>query len=393
MSAEETRRNVVLFSARYLPSMGGVENFTANLARQLASMGRDVVIVTSEANDGSIADARVQVEEGSIEVLRFNAWGPTRMPFVRRDGRYREIRERVASLAPFDALINTRFYSVSRVAAALCRKSGVRPVLVDHGTGYITFPSKALSLAFKVAEHLATAWLKRTPIDYYGVSKDASRWLATFGITSCGEIHNALDASAFAAQASDRDFHEAYGVADETLVVVYASRLLPEKGADTIVEAARELAGAAPVHFFVAGSGPMEAEVSSASDELDNLTYLGRLSHPDLAALLGQSDVFCFPTRYSEGLPTALLEAAACGCALVSADAGGVREIIPSQEEGIVLKHPDARDVVAALRGLADDRGRLAALKERAGARVRKRFTWEATAEEVLEAFGRAASR
>ena len=41
----------VIFSAQYLPSMGGVENFTASLAQELASQGHHVTVVTSQMPD------------------------------------------------------------------------------------------------------------------------------------------------------------------------------------------------------------------------------------------------------------------------------------------------------------------------------------------------------
>lgn len=390
MADDITTWPIVLFSARYLPNMGGVEFFTDNLGRRLASMGHDVLVVTTEPTDAPEADARRLMGDGSFEVLRLGSWGPQRMPFVRKDGRYREVVARIKALGRFHALINTRFYDLSHIAARLCGEVGVRPVLIDHGTGYITFPSKVLSLASKAAEHAITARLKRCPIDYYGVSRDASRWLGNFGIESHGEIHNAIDADAFVGQRSDRDFRAENGIADDVLCVAYAARLLPEKGADTIVEAARLLASDSRLHFFVAGTGPMEDEVAAAAGELPNMTHVGMLGHPDLASLLMGSDVFCLPTRYAEGLPTSLLEAGACGCALVASHAGGVEEIIPTPEHGIVLDSPTKEAVAAVLGGLAGDPERLQALKEKARARVCERFTWESTAQELLQAFSSA---
>lgn len=390
MPLDDTCTSIVIFSARYLPSMGGVEFFTDNLAHALAGRGYEVTIVTTEASQDSAADAREAVGEGSVEVLRLHSWGPERMPFIKRDAHTKACLERIEALGRFHALINTRFYDLSRAAVRLCKKLGVKPVLIDHGTGYITFPSKPLSLAFKVAEHAATALLLRSPVDCYGVSKDSSQWLKTFGISSCGEIHNALDAEVFVAQKSERDFHAEYGVRPGTLCVTYAARLLPEKGIDAIIESARSFREDRRVHFFVAGSGDLEGEVIEADHELANLSYLGRLSHPDLAALLCDSDVFCFPTRYAEGLPTTLLEAGACGCALVSSRAGGVNEIIPTEEDGIVIPEASGYEVSVALSDLLQEPDRLASLKERARENVCERFTWESTVEEVLSAFRRA---
>ena len=392
MGAVDLPSTIVLFSARYLPSVGGVEFFTKNLAQTLAAKGFDVIVTTTEPADDVSGDGRQDVGSGSIEVLRLDSWGPTRMPFVRWTAHTRACLSQLRQLDDFSALVNTRFYDLSRVAARLCRKRGVRPVLIDHGTGYISFPSKALSLVAKVAEHVITANLRRYPIDFYGVSRDASQWLANFGIHSCGEIHNALDAEGFAAAKSARDFRAECGVGEETLCVVYAARLLADKGADVMVDAARLLEGKVDAHLFVAGTGALEQQVLAAAAELDNLTYVGMLSHPDLAALLSQGDVFCLPTRYAEGLPTSLLEGAACGCALIASHAGGVDEIIPDEQHGIVLGEVSAAELAEAISCLTDDPSRLEALKRQAHAYVNEHFTWESTAGELLRALRRAAS-
>lgn len=388
----DTKRTwpIVLFSARYLPSVGGVEFFTANLGEHLASQGREVIVVTTEPASSTSQDVRRTVGDGTMEVLRLDSFGPVRMPFARRNARNRALLTRLEDRAPFHALINTRFYDLSTQAARLCRRMGVRPVLIDHGTGYIKFESRVLSFASKTAEHAITANLKRYPVDYYGVSQDASRWLRNFGITSCGEIHNALDSAQFASQASDRDFRVEFGIGDHTVCIAYAARLLADKGADVMLEAARALRENQHIHFFLAGTGPLEDEVREASRELPNLDYVGMLNHADLAALLSTCDVFCLPTRYSEGLPTSLLEAAACSCALVSSHAGGVDEIIPTQDHGVILKHAEATDLVRALMMLTEDPDRLRMLQQTAREFVSEQFSWDHTVSELLAAFDRA---
>jgi glycosyltransferase involved in cell wall biosynthesis len=114
------------------------------------------------------------------------------------------------------------------------------------------------------------------------------------------------------------------------------------------------------------------------------------LNHADLAALLSTCDVFCLPTRYSEGLPTSLLEAAACSCALVSSHAGGVDEIIPTQDHGVILKHAEATDLVRALMMLTEDPDRLRMLQQTAREFVSEQFSWDHTVSELLAAFDRA---
>ena len=378
-----SRKTIVYFSARYLPSFGGVEQYTHNLAAQLARSGHKVCVVTCEK--GPQDDIEQFDGGGTLEVCRLDSWGWSRVPFVAWTGRTRAALRHVDALQPDYSLINTRFYGLSRLGARRMGRLGVRSVLVDHGTNYVSVGSKLASRGIQALEHVLTERLKRLPVDFYGVSKGSSRWLATFGITSCGEINNALDADTFAGAASDRVFAEGDHTG-QSLRVAFAARLIAEKGADTIIDVARAFAPAGNVEFFVAGAGPLEEEVRAAANELPNLFFVGRLDHPDLAALLSQSDVFLLPTRYGEGLPTSLLEAAACGCALVSTKTGGTEEIIPTEEHGVVLETTGADEITHVLTELAGDPARTKRLKETARNYVRERFTWRRTMDQALKA-------
>ena len=78
------------------------------------------------------------------------------------------------------------------------------------------------------------------------------------------------------------------------------------------------------------------------------IKILGRVEYDALLTLYKQADVFCLPS-YSEGFPTTLLEAAACGCAQIASDVGGVRELICSEEHGIVLQSVYAEIIADAI--------------------------------------------
>ena len=381
-------RKIMIFSARYLPSMGGVEFFTRNLSEELARRGNEVIIVCLErAEEGmDVADDVTLASGGSVHVVRLDSWGWWRMPFIKWSGHTRRCLKEIRRNPPDSALINTRLYGLSRLAARMMNECGLCPVLLDHGSSSIRFESALLTKVSAGVESFVTALIKRRKIAFFGISKESSAWLGHFGITSRGEINNAVDADTFVSGASERDFRDELGIGPDTLCVVFTGRLIRDKGIDAIVDAARALEGRDDVRFVVAGAGPLEPEITKAAEDLATLTFVGRLDHGDIASLLISSDVFCLPS-YSEGLPTSVLEAAACSCALMYTRCGGVNEIIPSPEYGIVLESSDGDEVARHVVDLADDPARLAALKDAAARRVRQRFSWAHTADQALEAF------
>jgi glycosyltransferase involved in cell wall biosynthesis len=81
-----------------------------------------------------------------------------------------------------------------------------------------------------------------------------------------------------------------------------------------------------------------------------------------------RSHIVAMPTMYAEGVPTVLLEAAACGRPVVASDSPGCREIARHEVNGLVVPPGDAAALARALDRLASDPG----LRSRMGAEGRR---------------------
>ena len=97
---------------------------------------------------------------------------------------------------PIDGvLVNARFYPHSLLGMRIARRHGVRPVVLDHGSAYLSFSNPVLDPAVRLYEHAMTAWGRRYDAAYYGISRKSAEWLGTFGIRAEGVIPNAIDAA------------------------------------------------------------------------------------------------------------------------------------------------------------------------------------------------------
>nr|WP_260185346.1 glycosyltransferase [Paraburkholderia atlantica] len=146
------------------------------------------------------------------------------------------------------------------------------------------------------------------------------------------------------------------------LRIVLAARLIWEKGIGEYVEASRILKSEGrSVIFLLAGSpdeGNPAAIQRSQIEEWDRdnlLTWLGHVS--DMPALLSDVDVVVLPSYYREGLPTTLIEGAACALPLITTDAPGCREVVSRNgDDGILIPARDPKALADAIRMLDDDR-------------------------------------
>jgi glycosyltransferase involved in cell wall biosynthesis len=156
------------------------------------------------------------------------------------------------------------------------------------------------------------------------------------------------------------------------IVALFVARLLWDKGLGDLVEAARLLRKRGiPLCIQVAGdrdpANPACIPEQTLADwQAEGLvSFLGRRS--DIAALWEQAHIAVLPS-YREGMPKALLEAAACGRPLLSTDVPGCRALVRDGENGLLVPARNPGALAQALERLATD----AALRQRLGAQARR---------------------
>jgi glycosyltransferase involved in cell wall biosynthesis len=156
------------------------------------------------------------------------------------------------------------------------------------------------------------------------------------------------------------------------IVALFVARLLWDKGLGDLVEAARLLRKrGVPLCIQVAGdrdpANPACIPEQTLADwQAEGLvSFLGRRS--DIAALWEQAHIAVLPS-YREGMPKALLEAAACGRPLLSTDVPGCRALVRDGENGLLVPARNPGALAQALERLATD----AALRQRLGAQARR---------------------
>jgi len=163
------------------------------------------------------------------------------------------------------------------------------------------------------------------------------------------------------------------------IVAAMVSRMLWDKGVGELVEAARLLKVACPA-LRVQLVGPPDPGNPSSIGE----TLLGswveegivdwRGAVEDIPAVWANAHMAVLPS-YREGLPLSLLEAAACGRAIVATDVPGCREVVVHEKTGLLVPPRDARALADAIARLAGDPDLRAHLGQAARQRVLERFT------------------
>ncbi len=109
-------------------------------------------------------------------------------------------------------------------------------------------------------------------------------------------------------------------------------------------------------------------------------------STADVAAWLRAIDIFVLPST-SEALSNALMEAMACGCAVVASRVGGNPELVSDETTGLLFQAGDAEELAGRLERLIVNEDLRRGLSAAAAAHMRQRFPLEASVQRMEEIY------
>lgn len=178
------------------------------------------------------------------------------------------------------------------------------------------------------------------------------------------------------------------------LVAALVGRMLWDKGPGVAAEAARILAQrGVPVRIVLVGRPDPDNPASIPIETLRGWADEGVVDwwghRDDVREVWAAAHVAILPTSYGEGLPKALLEAAACGRALVASDHPGCSELIVNGVNGLLVPERDPAALAAALERLATDAALRRCLATAARRAVEGDFAASTIGSLFMELYGR----
>jgi glycosyltransferase involved in cell wall biosynthesis len=174
-----------------------------------------------------------------------------------------------------------------------------------------------------------------------------------------------LDTELFTPTRRDTGFWQKFGPTNGEIRLLYVGRVSREKDLDVLASAYLRLREEKlPVQLFIVGDGPYS---QALSENLPDAFFTGYLRGKELATAYASADVFVFPST-TDTFGNVIIEAQASGVPVIVSDAGGPKELVEDNANGLVTKSHDVDDFMRAIRTLVDD----PALRRRMGERARE---------------------
>jgi glycosyltransferase involved in cell wall biosynthesis len=360
-----------MLGVKTLPSASGVEKVAEEIGSRLVERGHEVTVFT-----------RAHLSDGSPRRYRGMHVRPTwSVPSKHLDATTHAVAAAIQVGRRFDVLhVHTTNFAP---AVAIARLRGVPIVVQSHGLDWRRAKwGRAASAYLHASDAISWQWAHR----FLVVSKVLEQAYAARGGARPVVAPNGVATWT----AEPRDLLRGFDLVDRRYIL-FAARLVPEKGCHTLLEAFARLQNPG-VHLVIAGDDLYQ---SSYSRELKRMTapnvhFVGAVLGAPYRALVQHADLFVLPSEI-EGLSTGLLEAMANGRCIVTSDIPENREAVG--EAGITFRTNDVHDLTKQLAFALEDPIRRAAYGERAKRRAAAHFSWDASAQIIEEVYREAVSR
>lgn len=352
----ETRRLRVAFVVASL-EIGGSEQQMVRLAEQLPRDRFAVDFILLQRR-GPLAE-RAARAGSQIHVL---GWRRGRSPILSQPDLWRLIR--TLRRGRYDVVDAWLFHAYGTVAIArpLCRV----PVLIAGRRSLSNHKYR-----FGRVERLLDRAARRS-VDAIVANSDAVREEVAIyegiDLRRIRVIRNGVDISAVLEPRAREALRASWGVGPDEMLVGYIANYKAGKGHQTLLRSfASAVATNALLRLIIVGEGPLRAELVRLVDKL-GLHDVVRLhgTEPDARDIVGAFDIAAQASE-AEGLPNAILEAAAAGLPIVATDAGGTAEVLDGGRTGILVPIGDEAAMAEAILRLAADSD----LRQRLGADAR----------------------
>lgn len=366
---------IALFTETFLPKVDGIVNTLCHLLDHLEERGHPSILFAPRGGPERYAATEV-VGIGGLPLPLY--------PELKVVNPFTDVRSRLDAFGPdLIHVLNPFFLGVAGVRCA--RRTGV-PLVASYHTD---LPGYSRRYGFGFLEGAFwryIRWLHNQAALNLCPSSVTRRELEEREVRNARVWTRGVDTGRFSPEWRSPEMREFLsGGHPEAPLLLYVGRVAPEKRVDWLADALEGVPGA---RLAVVGGGP-GLEKLRARLEGTPTVFAGYLRGAELAEAYASSDLFAFPSA-NETFGNVVLEACASGLPVVTADSGGVLDIIRHEENGLLFDAESRPGFVAAVRRLVEH-PELARSLGRRGRETALGRTWTAVLDGLMEDYARVA--
>jgi len=364
----------LMFVTNFLPHVGGLEYYVDDLSKTLKKYWNDEIHIVCFDDKESISEFN-----GIYSVHRIKRVASVAGVFAIPNpfSLFRVIRNLRLRVGNVDMVwTHTRFFVSAILGLFYAKLFRLKSLHIEHGSSYVAHSNPVIRFCSRAWDQVFGRSVLSFSEQVVVVSPKGIDFTSALGAKSPSFIPAGIDVNLWRPSVK---FFEI----PERPIILYVGRLLPGKGLDLLLHAFNDDAFA-HCTLLIAGDGPSRTRLELLAKELDlgdRVKFLGSVQRTELFKLYGQSSLFVNPS-HSEGGPLTVLEALACGTAVVSTHVGCVQMYLQASGNHGVLT--DEVSVEALRKGLTLG---LKAFKVQnrldCSGKIEDAFSWHGTAQSL----------
>ncbi len=370
---------ILIIGLNFAPELIGVGKYTGEMAAWIAGEGHEVRVITAppyypawEVDRAYRAGRYCREHWHGVDVLRCPLWVPKSPSALKRIIHLMSFA--LTSLPPAVWLgLTWRPDVVWTVEPTACAAPNAW-IAARLGGGSACLHIQDLEVEAALGLRMLTrSWLMKTAVRAYGtllrrfdhistISLQMREQLPSYGVSPrrCGIFSNWVDINQIFPSDAPNPYRIELGLADDTIVALYAGNLGRKQGVESLAKVARLCRDISNLHFVIAGDGVLRPQVEQGMQGLDNVTLLPLQPAERMNDLLNLADIHLLPQRPLTAcfaLPSKYGGMLASGRpAVVQADEGELGRV--GRTCGLVVRPGETTAMADAVRALALDPAR-----------------------------------
>lgn len=360
----------------YPPCIGGLENYVYRLKQSFENKGNEVTVCTTDFGIHSM-----NLKEKNVIYCKTN-FSLLRNPFsFELMKKLKQSNENIYHLHGYEFL-------PSLFATKILKNKP--KVLTQHGAE-IESNGFMIYLLNKAYHPFAQYILENMDMIIALGKKDRKFLLKSFNLSpnKIIIIPNGIDINKFKSNGeNNNNFIKKYNLNEDSFKILFVSRLIETKNAHRLINAMIKHIKTKNIEVILIGSGDVKyiSQLKAISD--NRIRVLGEVNFNDLVSAYNVSDLFVLLGEWSEGMPTAILEAMACRLPILTTAGGNIPDAVTEGENGLFIDVPiDEKKMAEKIEYFMDsDNGKMG---EANMAKVNREFNWEIIADQIYDVYKR----
>ena len=350
---------ILIASDLHYPTINGVATFSRNLAKGLADLGHEVLVIApsqtgkkSKEVDGN----HVIVRTASIPFTFYQNYRISPSPG-------REVKKIIDSFDP-DVIHVQMVMWLGQAAMKYGNKRGIPIVSTNHAIPENLMDNlKLLAPVSRPINYILKAYGARfhSKADYVTLPTQSAIDMLNASdriAVPMEAVSNGIDLAHFTNQPASPEIYEKFKLPADKPIVTYIGRLDAEKHLSVLVQAFVRIKEAHPdAQLLIVGDGTDATNLKLLAKELGlngSVTFTGRVSDEELVELHRVGTVYCMPSP-AELQSIATLEAMASGQPIVAINAGALKELCQDGRNGFLCEKDDVAAIAEGITKILSD--------------------------------------